>query len=273
MNTSFPVCLTFDVEERFHSHLCPPEVPRHWKLRPRIEQILDWLLEREQKATFFVVADLAEKYTGLIRRMADEGHEVASHSYSHIRMEASRARQCRDDIERSRQVLEDLSGQRVVGYRAPSWTAHLSDGWLWDYLKESGFVYDSSLFPIKTTLYGSWENPLTPCWLGPGLLEIPPSASHWGPIRIPFGGGFYFRLYPRWLTERLMQRHRKLGKPPVLYYHPWDFEPDEVIERGWLQQFIGHYNVTVAWDRLRGLTENWNSLRMADYAADLARRL
>ena len=141
------LCLTFDVEERFHSHLSAVGLPREWKLRGRIARMIDWLEEHRKRATCFVVGELAEEYPDLVVRMVDAGCEVASHSHRHLHMAADNREECKEDIHRSKQVLEDLTGEPVYGFRAPSWSARLSDGWLWDQLIELGFRYDSSLFP------------------------------------------------------------------------------------------------------------------------------
>ena len=183
------ICLTFDVEERFHSHLSSPNLLREWRHRKRIALIIDWLVEHRKTATCFVVGELAQEYPDLIRRMCDAGCEIASHSHRHLWMDSANAAECREDISRSKQVLEDITGQPVYGFRAPSWSASASDKWLWDHLVESGFRYDSSLFPIGTHMYGSWSNPIGPSWLNESLLEIPPAVHRIGFLRIPYGGG------------------------------------------------------------------------------------
>ena len=143
-----------------------------------------------------MVGELAEEYPDLVIRMGNAGCEIVSHSHRHLRMAAANREECKEDIHRSKQVLEDLKGKPVYGFRAPSWSASLSDEWLWDHLIELGFRYDSSLFPVGTHRYGSWRNPPGPFWLKPELLEIPPSVCRLGGVRIPYGGGFYFRAYP-----------------------------------------------------------------------------
>ena len=178
-------------------------------------------------------ARTAERYPALIRRIAEAGFEIGSHSHSHVRLDTGDRTACLLDITRSKRVLEDLAGVPVVGFRAPTWTASLADDWLWDRLIELGFRYDSSLFPFRTHMYGSNDNPVTPFWLRPELLEIPPSVFTLGPLRVPYGGGFYFRLYPLWLTRRLIDSDRSGGKTPVIYLHPWEFDPAETpIETG-----------------------------------------
>jgi polysaccharide deacetylase family protein (PEP-CTERM system associated) len=250
------ICLSFDVEERFHSHLTGAGAEREWKAGDRIARIVDLLVDKRRAATFFIVAELAERYPALVRRIAQAGFEIGSHSYGHIRLDRTNRAACVEDLTRAKRVLEDIAGVPVVGFRAPTWTASRGDLWLWDLLIALGFRYDSSLFPFRTHMYGSNDNPVLPFWVRPELLEIPPSVWKRGPLRVPYGGGFYFRLYPAWLTERLMSGDRFRGRVPMIYLHPWEFDPDEApIEAGWLNRFIGNVNVQGSWDKLREMLD------------------
>ncbi len=260
------ICLTFDVEERFHSHLTPGDATREWNLRDRITILLDYLEEHKKKATFFVVGELAAEYPDLVRRMSAPNFEVASHSYSHIWMDTENRRQCRDDISDSKKALEDITGQPVYGFRAPSWSARISHDWLWDHLISLGFRYDASLFPFKTHMYGSFQNPVRPFRLHQQLIEIPPSVFAPGIVRIPYGGGFYFRLYPSWLTLFFIGRNLAEEKIPVIYLHPWDFEANpHMLERTWLQRFIGNYNIEKTWSRFTDLMDDYETITMSDF--------
>ncbi len=264
------ICLTFDIEERFHSHLTPDDAPRRWRARDRIAALLDCLEQRGVGATFFVVGELAERYPDLIRRMATAGFEVASHSHTHPRLDAPDRRRAMEDIARSKRVLEDLTGGAIHGFRAPSWSARRSDDWLWDHLLELRFEYDSSLFPFRTHLYGSFRNPTRPYRLRPGLLEIPPSVCRLGWLRVPYGGGFYFRLYPAWVTRWLVERDLRSGKAPIAYFHPWDFdtEPDR-LESGPLNRFIGTWASGDTWHKFRQLVDRYPFRALDDYRRTL----
>jgi len=268
------ICLSFDIEERFHSHLTDGSAAREWKAGDRIARILDLLAEHGRTATFFIVAELAEQYPALIRRIAEAGFEIGSHTYSHIRLDRGDRAACIEDIARSKRVLEDISGRPVVGFRAPTWTASLADAWLWDHLISLGFRYDSSLFPFRTHMYGSNANPVRPFWLRPELFEIPPSVATWGTLRLPYGGGFYFRLYPSWLTRRLIDRDLRQGHTPVIYLHPWDFESsDAPLEAGFVNRIIGHVNTAKSWERLRGVLHRYETQTvLSAYDAFAARR-
>lgn len=268
------IAVTFDVEERFHSHLADAGAPRQWTAGDRIAWLVDLLAEHGKTATFFIVGELAERYPRLVRRIADAGHEVASHSQSHLKMAAANRRACETDISRSKEVLEELCGRAVVGYRSPSWTAKLGDDWLWDHLVGLGFRYDSSLFPFPAGLYGSFANPVEPFRLRPELAEIPPTVATLGPLRIPYGGGFYLRLYPAWLTRRLLDRDLGRGRVPVVYVHPWelDADPDEAIEPSRLRRFIGSYGSRHVPARLAELVRRHETITLRDRCAALERQ-
>jgi len=259
------ICLTFDIEERFHSHLTPGDATREWTLRDRIAMLLDYLEEHGKRATFFVVGELAGQYPDLVRRMTGPNFEVASHSHRHLWMDRGNRRQCRDDITESKEALEDITGKPLCGFRAPSWSARLSHDWLWDHLISLGFRYDASLFPFKTHMYGSFRNPVRPFRLRHGLIEIPPSVFAPGFIRIPYGGGFYFRLYPLRLTRFFIDRNLAAETIPLVYLHPWDFEANPHIPEGtWLQRFIGNYHIHEAWPRFTKLMDGYETITMGD---------
>ncbi len=265
------ICLTFDVEERFHSHLTDGGSRRLWQAGERIARLVDLLEEQGKAATFFIVGELAERYPELIRRIGDAGFEIASHSYSHLKMDPANRRACEQDIKRSKDVLEEISGRSVIGYRSPTWTASLTDDWPWDHLAGLGFRYDSSLFPFRTHLYGSFANPVTPCRLRPELLEIPPSVATFGPLRVPYGGGFYLRLFPMPATRWLIGRDLRRARTPIVYVHPWelDGQDDEVIESGWLHRFIGNYRAAETWELLAELVRSYRTRTMGDLCAGL----
>ncbi len=259
------ICLTFDVEERFHSHLSATDAHRAWEAGDRLTRIIDLLVERGQRATFFIVGELAEHYPQLVRRIAECGFEVGSHTHTHLRLDRSDRAAYQRDIARSKAVLEDLTGTPILGFRAPSWSARLSDDWLWEDLRALGFVYDSSLFPFPNHLYGSLNNPVRPFRLSSGLIEIPPSVSTLGPLRIPYGGGFYFRLYPQWLTLRLIERDQRCGRTPIVYFHPWEFDPQATsMENSRLNRFIANHNTRGTWDAFVDLLARHRTTTMAE---------
>jgi polysaccharide deacetylase family protein (PEP-CTERM system associated) len=262
------ICLTFDIEERFHSNLTVQEAPKHWKMRDRILQIIDLLERHNKKATFFIVGELAAQYPDIIKKLARPGFEAASHSFYHHQLHRTSRRAAKEGISRSKKLIEDLTGQPVYGFRAPSWSARITDTWLWDHLVSEGFRYDASLFPFKTNMYGSFANPAKPFRLHHNLLEIPPSLFQKGLLRIPYGGGFYFRLYPFRLTELMINKDISSGKKPVVYFHPWEFEyDDEKLERG-MNRFIGNYNIRSNWRKLTRLLAEYQTTTMLELSEE-----
>ena len=259
------ICLSFDIEERFHSHLSV-DAPRDWRSRDRINSLIDYLIEKKIAATFFIVGELAEKYPELVRRIAENGLEVAAHGYRHQHMGMIRRADARIEITRSKDVLEAIIGQAVLGFRAPSWSAQIEMEWYWEFLLEQGFVYDSSLFPFITKLYGSNSNPVKPFPIRPGLLEIPPSVIQFGPIRVPFGGGFYFRLLPLKITTMLLDQAIRVGRSPVVYFHPWEFEKvDQPIESGLINRFIGNVNINRNLEKFVLLLERYKCQSLREF--------
>lgn len=267
------ICLTFDLEERFHSHLADAAAARDWKAEDRISRIVDLLQEQRRTGTFFIVGELAEQYPALIRRIAASGFEIGSHTHTHVRLDTGDRGRCIEDIRRSKRVLEDIAGVALIGFRSPTWTAALTDDWLWDHLIALGFRYDSSLFPFKTHMYGSFDNPVRPFWIRPELVEIPPSVWKRGPLRLPYGGGFYFRMYPAWLTRRLIDSDLRDGHAPMIYLHPWDFDTEErSVEAGVVNRLIGNVNAQESWERLRDILSRYETQTVAGVYDSLAGR-
>ena len=264
------ICLTFDIEERFHSHLTPSESKRAWSASSRISAIIDWLIENEKQATFFVVSELAEKYPKLIRKMSENNFEIASHSHTHLRISEDNKTKTIEEITKSKSILENLSGRSVLGFRAPSWSANLTHHWLWEHLDKLGFKYDSSLFPFKTYLYGDNKYNVEPFMLTENLLEIPPSVYEIGNFRIPYGGGFYFRAFPLWFTNLLISSNTKKKRSSLLYFHPWEFDiSKEVMEKKISEKIIGNYNVKNNWKRTTKFLKNVDSVTMSQYSQSL----
>lgn len=219
---------TVDVEEYFHAAALERAVqPDRWHaLESRVERGTDAVLERMARhgarGTFFVLGWVAERHPGLVRRIAAAGHEVASHGWAHRRVTALWPDEFRDEVRRSKAVLEDAAGAPVLGYRAPNFS--LVRGWEWamDVLLGEGYVYDSSVFPGRTGHPA--DAPAVPYRIDrtPGtLLEVPMSSAAYGPLRVPAGGAF-FRLLPYAITERALRQAEAEGRPGMFYLHPWE---------------------------------------------------
>ena len=182
----------------------------------------------EVKGTFFIVGWLAERKPDLVKMISRKGHEISSHGYSHTMVTKMTPQEFREDIRRAKEILEDITGEKVIGYRAPTFSIVYKTAWAYEILLEEGYRYSSSVFPIKHDRYG-WVD------FGVGekivassgeidLWEFPMSVWDLGPIRIPLGGGGYLRAYPLGLTRYLAGRVIDKGRPLILYVHPWELD-------------------------------------------------
>ena len=236
---------------------------------PRVQLIMETLLEQGISATFFIVGEWAEQHTALVRQLAANGFEIGSHAFRHIPLNELNPTAAIAEINRSKILLEEISGTQVTGFRAPSWSASLGDHWLWDALSAAGFDYDSSLFPLRTTRFGSSANPLQPFLLQKDLMEIPPAAWSFGPLRLPVGGGFWFRLFPLPLTQLLLRQIIKQSRSPVCYFHPWEFEKQQSPEEQEVfNRFIGNYRITGNWERFLKLVTEYDCVDMQTILAE-----
>lgn len=256
---------SIDVEEHFQVSGFESVVRRGtWEsFRSRVEdntlRLLDLFDEVGVKATFFVLGWVGHKYPGLVRRIADRGHEVASHGYSHELVYNQKPADFRRETLLSRRILQDASSQQVVGYRAASFSITNRNLWALDVLVDVGFTYDSSLFPVRHDRYGIPGAPRrihelrTPG--GGTLVEVPPSTVIVAGAVLPVAGGGYLRLYPAFVTHWAIERlNRKEGMPAVLYVHPWEFDvSQERIRAPVVSRFRHYYGLNSTERKLRGL--------------------
>jgi polysaccharide deacetylase family protein (PEP-CTERM system associated) len=274
--------LSFDIEEHDRieaaSHL---QVSQDLRLRYRDRMVAatDWILEqlaeRAIRATFFIVGQIATQRPALVRQIAEAGHEIASHSWDHRRVLALDASTFRADLLRSKQSLEEAAGVPVVGYRAPTFSITRANPWAIDVLAEAGFLYDSSIYPVRHDRYGVPDAPLCPFRAhGPAhsILELPPLALRLGRWALPVGGGGYFRLFPTALLERGIAQIQRAHGPRVatLYFHPWEFDPGQprLNLRG-LSRFRTYVGIRRSRPRLAALLERHSYTRACDAARAL----
>lgn len=187
------------------------------------------LLDRHQvHATFFTLGSLAERAPELARRVASLGHEVASHGYSHLLVHRLNREQFAEDTRRSKQLLEDIVGKPIRGYRAAEFSIRADSLWALEVLAELGFEYDSSIFPIRHRRYGIPDfDPRAAEYVLPNSLsikEVPPATVSWGRFRVPVAGGGGFRITPKWLLNCAVKKLNGSGKPLVTYFHPYEFD-------------------------------------------------
>ncbi len=229
--------MTVDVEDYFQVSAFESVIERsQWdNLAHRVEsntrRILDLFAKKDVKATFFTLGWVAERYPELIRRIVEEGHELACHGYEHIRVTEQTPDAFRQDISKAKKLLEDIAGCEVKGYRAASYSINEENRqWAHEILSEAGFQYSSSVYPVKHDLYGIPDaprfayHPLT----DKSLLEVPITTLPILKKNMPCGGGGFFRFYPyrvsRWAIRQINQKERQSA---IFYFHPWEIDPDQ----------------------------------------------
>jgi polysaccharide deacetylase family protein (PEP-CTERM system associated) len=258
--------LSVDVEDWFQVENLRAVFPREsWAAQPLrvrigVDFVLELLAERRARATFFVLGWIAERHPELVRDIAQAGHEIASHGYDHDLVYQLGRDRFRGDVRRSKALLEDITGQAVLGYRAPSFSITRESLWAPEILTEEGFKYDSSVFPVGThNRYGLSDYGTEPFDWSTGLREIPLAVGSVGSLRVPIAGGGYFRLFPYFVSRALLRRINAQGKPFTFYLHPWELDPDQPRERrvAPLLRFRHYVNLRRTRDRLRALVEDF----------------
>jgi polysaccharide deacetylase family protein (PEP-CTERM system associated) len=279
------VILSFDVEEHYRIEAAAglaisSECKGHY--RDRLEVSTHWVLgelaRRDIKATFFIIGETAIENRQLVLDIFRAGHEVASHGWDHRRLHHFTPSTFRKDVLNSKDALERITGEAVVGYRAPTFSIVRDTAWALDVLAEAGIQYDSSIFPIVHDRYGIPDAPRFPFRArGPTqeVLELPPAS--WRVLRhnIPAGGGGYFRLLPPWVLRRAIHQVRRQGHPPVatLYFHPWEFDPEQhKLPLGWLGRLRTYAGISHSRGRLAALLGEYAFVRAVDVARHLRKR-
>jgi polysaccharide deacetylase family protein (PEP-CTERM system associated) len=226
--------LTIDVEDYFQVSAFAPYIARsEWDSREcrverNVDRILAMLDDRGAKATFFILGWLAERYPQLIRRIAAQGHEVASHGYGHERASDLDEAAFSADIVSAKKILENLCGIAVTGYRAPSFSIGPGNLWAFDSLARAGYRYSSSIYPIRHDHYGMPDAPRFAHQVNQDLLEVPITTLRLFNRNLPSSGGGYFRLLPyaisRWMLQRVNSNEREAA---IFYFHPWEIDVDQ----------------------------------------------
>jgi len=275
--------LSVDVEDWFQVGAFEHVIEREsWdSLTDRVErncdQILQMFADADVKATFFTLGWVAQRHPALIRRIAGQGHELASHGWDHARVFRMDRKAFAEDLERSRKAIEDASGEAVTGYRAPSFSIDRRTPWAYPILVQQGFAYSSSVAPISHDHYG-WRDaprfafkPLDWC----DLVEIPVTTATFAGRRLAAGGGGFFRVLPygfsRWAIRQV---NRREDRPAVFYFHPWEIDPEQPrVADAPLKSKLRHYtNLDGMAGKLRQLIGEFRWGRMDELAAREAAR-
>lgn len=236
------VILSVDVEDYFMSpeSIAFEDWPSFDSMIHRgMERILNLFDRFDAQATFFFLGWVAENYPELVRWTVEKGHEIATHTYDHRFVSTLSESHYAESVRRSVEILRELApGQPVHGHRAPAFSLDTTKTWQFEILRENGIVYDSSINPHATYLYGDRNSNRFPHWLH-GLVEIPPGTVEVGGWRMPVGGGGTLRILPEWYLRRARKRYQSEGFSPVVYVHPWEFVPEQPkIALPWKQNWI-----------------------------------
>lgn len=259
---------TVDVEEFFHGTAFERHIPRdRWSAWPRrAPAIMDRLLEvldgHDTRATFFIVGWLAELEPGMVRRCAEAGHEIASHSWDHRLVTVQTPEAFRESIRRNRALLEDLTGTAVVGFRAPSFSIVPGAEWAFDALLEEGYRYDASLFPIRGhPTYGYPEAPLDPHWIrrpSGAIAELPATTLTVAGRRLPASGGAYFRFFPYGYLKSAFRQAENRGEPAMFYIHPWEFDVAPDVDVPFKTRLRAFHGLDRTWSRVDRLLRDFD---------------
>ncbi|GJQ57871.1 MAG: DUF3473 domain-containing protein [Candidatus Scalindua sp. AMX11] len=244
--------LTVDVEDYFHVSAFSNRVRyEEWnnyesRVVSNTKRILE-ILNRagDIKGTFFILGWVAEKHPGLVKEIDAQGHEIGCHSYRHKLVYDSTPKEFRSDLIKARDILEGITGKKIFGYRAPSYSITNKSLWAFEILAELGFTYDSSIFPISHDRYGIPDAPRFNYWLPEhGLREYPISTAKILGIKVPVSGGGYLRLFPYWFTKIALKKiNYDEMQPFVFYIHPWEIDPQQPrIKGATLFSRFRHYN-------------------------------
>ncbi len=258
---------TVDVEDYFQVSAFAREVhPNSWddyesRVVGNTERILDLLREFGVTATFFVLGWVANKFPGLVSRIASDGHEVGCHSFWHRLVYDMSPTEFRDDLRQSRDVIQQAAGVPVTAYRAPSFSIVRRSLWALDVLVQEGFTMDSSIFPVRHDRYGIPEARIVPfqAQTDSGTIwEYPPTVLPLFGFNFPVGGGGYLRLYPYAITQRALRRVNATGRPFQIYVHPWEVDPNQPKLTGTMRSRARHYvNLGTTESKLRSLLEGF----------------
>jgi len=256
--------MTVDVEDWFQVSVLREIIPyQNWddqesRIIQNITKVIKLFAEYDVKATFFVLGWIAERYPEIVLTIKKYGHEVGSHSFSHKLIYEQSRDEFLFDLDKSVRVLEDLTGDPVDLYRAPSFSINQSCLWAFEELAQRGITYDSSVFPIKHDIGGMPNMPREPFYMkfknGNVINEFPLSTLELMGENVPISGGGYLRLLPYWFIRNGIQKNNNVGNPVVIYFHPWEFDPEQPRQKlGFTSSFRHYTNLDLTENRIRKL--------------------
>ena len=267
--------LTIDVEEWFQVEALSESIEqKNWesfkgRLFPTLLKILSLLKERKVKATFFVLGWVAERFPDLILMIKQDEHEIASHGYAHQLVYQQNKNSFEEDVRKSKQILEGITGEEVIGYRAPSFSIVPECFWAFDVLTKLGFRYDSSIFPVKHLVYGIPHAPRFPFTItldnGKKIMEFPLSTVRILGFNFPVAGGGYLRLFPFTYTSWAIRKLNKQGQRAIVYFHPWEIDPHQPKQKAKFSNRFRHYtNLGIMENRIERLLNDFEFSSIKD---------
>ena len=274
--------LTFDIEDWYHANYDGVDLAGYKGTSSHFRANMDLLLQLCSdtgcKATFFVLGCIGEEYPEVVRDIARAGHEIASHGCAHQLAYKQTVEEFRADVKKSAEILQALTGNKVLGYRAPSWSIVESNLHYLEALESLGMKYDASIFPVKTFLYGIPDAPTEihrPCVNGRelDLYEVPMSVMKVCGKNIGFSGGFYFRLFPEWLIKRAIRTTNQQGRSAIVYLHPRELDATERrLSLPRLESFIQYYNVGKNRAKLENVLRSFHFTSIAERLGELEKK-
>ena len=265
--------MTVDVEDYFQVSAFEGVVDKKdWnsislRVGDNTNRLLDLFAANNVKSTFFTLGWVAQRCPDVIKRIVREGHELASHGLAHQRATTMTEKQLFDDIKQSKDILENIGGVALKGYRAPSFSINDSNTWAYDILKDLGFTYSSSTYPISHDLYGVPEWPRFKYQRDNGLIEIPIPTIRKKDTNVGIGGGGYFRLYPYWLSKRRISEFMKTESAPYsFYFHPWEIDAQQprFDNAPWKSKVRHYINLSKMEGKIEKLIKDFNWVTMQE---------
>jgi len=270
--------LTVDVEDYFQVEAFSSTVLRaSWDEYPsrvvdNCQRLLDLFDFHGARGTFFVLGWIAQRHPRLVREIHQRGHELGCHSFWHHRISSLTPQQFRTDTRNAQTAIRDAASADVLGYRAPTWSITSASMWALDILAEEGFLYDSSIFPVRHDLYGipnaGRHMYFHHCRNGKRLIEFPPATVKFGGVNLPAGGGGYFRIFPLAYTRWAFRTFQEEQHPFVFYIHPWEIDPGQPRLHGPLKSRFRHYsNLDKTLGRLNSILSEYSFESFRDHLA------
>ncbi len=270
--------LCVDLEDWYHPEYVKSKVSgiAEGRINQSLDLTLNLLSKNNVKATFFVVGELAEKNPNLLIKIKENGHEIAFHGYNHDPLWELNEDRFRLELEKYKSLVQSVTGERCLGFRAPSYSLDNETKWAIKALKDTGFTYDSSVFPVRTPLYGEASAPITPYYpstddisknsTSTEFMEFPALVYPFVGLKIPAAGGFYLRTLPVSLLKRAIRRMNKHGYPAVLTIHNWELDPQTPrLKLGLYKSFVTYHNLTKTSKKLSLLLSEFSFTSFKNY--------